>query len=199
MPTDFDKKNYWHERFSSETSFEWLTSSATFMGILTPYLTCLPNATRILHLCSGTSDLHNHLRQQGFRNVTNVDYEPLALDRGQQLERNMFGDVQMNYLVADATQLNLSERYRLVLDKSTADSVACGGEDALALMVKGVHRCIDDDGVWISLSYSPSRFEDVQSLFEVEVISKIATPKAKTTDPDIFYYCYLLRPKGQGS
>lgn len=197
MPIDFDKQSYWRERFTFEKWFEWLTPSATFMGFILPYLRHLPNSSRILHLGSGTSDLHNHLRREGFQNVTNVDFEPIAIERGQQLEQDFFGDVQMGYLVADATQLDIGEKCRLVVDKSTADAIACAGEDAMMSLCRSVYRCLDDDGIWISLSYSQSRFEDAQFLFEVEVIRKVPTPKAKPTDPDVYHYCYLLRPRRQ--
>ena len=199
MPIDFEKQDYWQRRFTSETSFEWLVSSAAFMNVLLPYLKppLVDGSARILHLGSGTSDLHNHLRQHGFSRVTNIDYEPLALERGQELERSRFGDVQTEYLVADATRLDLAERYQVAIDKSTADAVSCGGGDALLSMAEGLHRCLDDNGFWVSLSYSPSRFEHVHALFDVEVISRIPTPKLTPTDPDVFHYCYLLRPRRQ--
>jgi SAM-dependent methyltransferase len=197
MPSQFEKQSYWQRRFASETSFEWLTSSAPFMEAISPYLEHLPGAIKILHLGSGTSDLHTHLRQHGFFDVTNIDYEPLALERGQQLENDRFGNVRTKYVVADATRLELEGKYGLVIDKSTADAIACGADDAVFSMAKGICRCLDDGGFWISLSYSPWRFEHVQSLFRVEVISKLPTPKHKSTDPDIFYYCYLLRPREQ--
>lgn len=197
MPSQFEKQSYWQRRFASETSFEWLTSSTAFMEVICPYLEHLPGSTKILHLGSGTSDLHTRLRQHGFFDVTNMDYEPLALARGQQLENDRFGNVQTKYVVADATRLDVGEKYGLVIDKSTADAIACGADDAVFSMAKGICRSLDDNGFWISLSYSPCRFEHVQSLFNVEVISKLPTPKHKSTDPDIFHYCYLLRPREQ--
>lgn len=195
MPADFDKQSYWHKRFASERSFEWLTPSATFMEVIAPYLNQLGKTSQILHLGSGTSDLHNHLRQRGFPNVTNIDFEPIAVERGQHLEQEFFGDVRMRYIVTDATQLALGPEYRLVLDKSTADAIACGGEDAVISLAHAVYRNLSDGGVWISLSYSQSRFENVHALFEVEVISKLPVQKTKPTEPDVYHYCYLLRPR----
>ncbi|KAH6610153.1 hyoothetical [Trichoderma cornu-damae] len=207
MPVDFDKQTYWHRRFSAESSFEWLLASADFVAILRPLLATLdPSSSRILHLGSGTSDLHNHFRRLGFLDVTNVDYEPLAVQRGRELERRAFGDVRTEYVVADATQSLLpgggsahgsrrDARFDLVVDKSTADAVSCGGEERLRRMACCVEECLARDAVWISLSYSASRF-DVDGLpFDVEVLAKVPTPKSKATDPDIFHWCYLLRPR----
>ncbi|KAM0257850.1 hypothetical protein ACHAQJ_004154 [Trichoderma viride] len=207
MPADFDKQSYWHNRFSTETSFEWLLSSAGFISIIKPLITSLePSSARILHIGSGTSDLHNHFRHLGFLDVTNVDYEPLAVERGRELERQAFGDVRMKYAVADATQLQLStdsdaqgltrdDKFHLVVDKSTVDAVSCGGEDQLRRMARCVKECLAEDAAWVSLSYSASRF-DIDGLpFDAEVLARVPTPKIKVTDPDIFHWCYLLRPK----
>ena len=70
--------------------------------------------------------------------MINVDYEPLALKRGQELERSAFGEVTMKYAVADATRLQLGEKYDLVIDKGAADAVACGAEDAVLRIAQGV-------------------------------------------------------------
>ncbi|KAI0159876.1 S-adenosyl-L-methionine-dependent methyltransferase [Hypoxylon sp. FL1284] len=207
MPTDFEKQSYWRERFASEESFEWLASSESFMSIMEPYLSAVcreRRPPRILHLGSGTSDLHNHLRRKGCPDVTNVDYEPLALERGRRLEKGAFGDVQTKYVVADATQLGGGDLPRnaafdVVVDKSTVDAVSCGGATALLRMAAGVRSRLADGGLWISLSYSATRFAAPELPFDVEVIAEIPTPKFRETDPDVYFWCYLLRPKPSGS
>lgn len=144
MPADFDQQAYWHNRFSTGSSFEWLLDSNGFIAIIKPLLSNLDRtSTRILNIGCGTSELHNHFRRLGFLNVTNVGYEPLALERGQQLERQAFGDVRMKYAVADATKCLIhipsssqdsssgtnDRKFNLVVDKSTVDAVSCGGEE----------------------------------------------------------------------
>ncbi|KAK3936216.1 Endothelin-converting enzyme 2 [Diplogelasinospora grovesii] len=194
----FDKQNYWHERFASESHFEWLIPSDRFMATLERHLERLPNFAKILHLGSGTSDLQNHIRARGFEHITNVDYEPLAIERGRQLEQDAFGDVKLTYVVGDVTQLDLQlagEVYDLVIDKSTADAVSCAGGAALLRMVECIKRCLADGGVWISLSYSALRFSLERLPLAVEVVEKIPTAKFKVTDPDIYHWCYLLREK----
>ncbi|EGR52881.1 hyoothetical protein [Trichoderma reesei QM6a] len=214
MPADFDQQAYWHRRFSTESSFEWLLSSNDFIAILNPLLNTLDRtSTRILNIGCGTSDLHNHFRRLGFSDVTNIDYEPLALERGQQLERQAFGDVRMKYAVADATKslvLNPSssnqndssetrnEKFNLVVDKSTVDAISCGGEEQVRRMAHCVRECLaddDDDAVWVSLSYSAARFELEGLPFDVEVLERVLTAKRAVADPDIYHWCYLLRPR----
>ncbi|KAI0117941.1 S-adenosyl-L-methionine-dependent methyltransferase [Nemania sp. FL0031] len=198
MTADFEKQSYWHDRFKTEEAFEWLVTSYRFMHYLKPYLS-ESKSQRILHLGSGTSDLHTYLRWKGYDDVTNVDYEPLALERGQDLEAKAFNNIMKHkYVVADVTKLDgklAPGAFDLVLDKSTADSVSCAGEAAVRDMAKGVRQCLALGGVWISLSYSATRFRIADLPFEVSVIEKILFPKEKETEPDVFYWCYLLRPR----
>ncbi|RWA06819.1 hypothetical protein EKO27_g8292 [Xylaria grammica] len=198
MPADFEKQSYWHDRFASETAFEWLAPSATFISFLEPYLS-VSGDQRVLNLGSGTSDLHVHLREKGSADVTNIDYEPLALGRGREIEKRLCGDVRTKYAVADVTRLRADlpapSAFDLVLDKSTVDAVSCGGEAAFLAMARGVRQCLAPGGLWISLSYSAARFDLEELPFDVRVIGKVPTPKAKVTDPDVYYWCYLLRPR----
>jgi SAM-dependent methyltransferase len=196
--TDFEKQSYWHDRFAQETEFEWLISSSDFLSICKPYISHLASDARILQLGFGTSDLQNHLRADGFTNVTNVDYEPLAIQRGHENEKKAFGDVRMKYEVGDATQLRVGEEaYDLVLDKSTVDAVSCGGAEPFQRMMEGVRSCLRQNGIWLSLSYSQWRFDGPNVPFDVEVLAKVPTPKLKPTDPDVYYFAYCLRPKSQ--
>ncbi|KAI0490223.1 S-adenosyl-L-methionine-dependent methyltransferase [Xylaria cf. heliscus] len=195
MAANFEDKSYWHTRFTHEESFEWLVPSTTFLPFLKPHLTS--PSQRILHPGSGTSDLHTHLRSAGYLDIVNVDYEPLALSRGQALEARAFGDVRLRYLVADVTELpavELAGAFDLVVDKSTADAVSCGGSDAVRRMARGVQMALKPGGVWISLSYSAERFEGLELPFDVSVLGRIPTPKARVTDPDVWFWVYLLRP-----
>lgn len=207
MPADFDKQEYWHERFSTESAFEWLVPSEVFLSVLGPYLEKTLKSSsssspppRILQLGFGTSDLQNHIRARGFSNVVNVDYEPLAVEHGRLREEQAFGDVRMRYLVADATRLSFGETFDVVVDKSTVDAVSCAGEEAVLRMARGIWTCLSSasgGGVWISLSYSSCRFDIGGLPFDVEVIARLPTAKQRETDPDIFLYCYLLRPKSK--
>ncbi|KAK0745424.1 S-adenosyl-L-methionine-dependent methyltransferase [Schizothecium vesticola] len=195
MPPDFDKQSYWHHRFLSETTFEWLASSETFLEVAAPFLRRLPRDAPILQLGCGTSDLHIHLRRQGFDNVTNVDFEPLAIEKGRAMEQLAFGDTRNKYLVADVLTLDLGTKFDLVLDKSTADTIACCEGPSVLAMAHRVKNHLAENGAWLSLSFSAFRFqiEDGTLPLKAEVIDKLPTPKRNPTDPDIFHFCYLLQ------
>lgn len=199
MAADFEKQSYWKNRFTTETAFEWLLSSKDFIALIQPHIFHLPPTSRILHLGSGTSDLHNHFREGGFLDVTNLDYEPLAVERGRALEKERFEDVRMKYVVGDATKLReevgFEGLFELIVDKSTVDAISCGGDEALMRMAGGIKQCLAEGGIWISLSFSSQRFHISNLPFDVKAIAQVPTPKLKPTDPDIFHWCYLLRPR----
>jgi hypothetical protein len=83
----------------------------------------------------------------------------------------------------------------LVLDKSAADAIACGGDGPLFSMADSVRKHLREGACWVSVSYSAYRFDDAALPFQVQVISKIPVKKARKTEPDVFSYCYLLRAK----
>ncbi|KAK5632865.1 hypothetical protein RRF57_008579 [Xylaria bambusicola] len=187
MAADFEKQSYWHDRFTSETAFEWLAPSTAFIPFIEPYLNSSGNQ-KILHLGSGTSDLHVRLREKGHNDVTNVDYEPLALARGREMEERFFGDVGMKYVVADVTELDLPadllihdgfNGFDIVLDKGTVDAAACAGDEATSAMARWVRKCLKDGGVWISLSYSAGRFEIKELPFDS---GKLGSPNPETRE-----------------
>jgi SAM-dependent methyltransferase len=201
---DFDQQSYWRRRFASETAFEWLLSADEFLALAQPRLDRLDASTaRILHIGCGTSGLQNSLRARGFLRVANIDYEPLAANRARDLERRTFGDVRMAYAVVDATDREALQAlpesdggFDLVLDKSTSDAVACGGDAPLLDMSRGIRACLSPGGCWIALSFSSQRFDGLPDLpFDVEVLAKVLTPKIRPTDPDVFHWCYLLSPR----
>jgi hypothetical protein len=196
MAVDFEKQSYWHDRFATETSFEWLLPSSRFMGLIEPYISHLNTRSQILQIGSGTSDLQNHFRSRGILKVTNIDYEPLATEHGQNLEREAFGNVKMRYAVADATSLSPEQqgRYDLVVDKSTCDAIACGGDEATRKMLEGTRQCLADGGSYIALSLSSQRFDMDNIPFDVQIIAQVPVPKVRPTDPETYHYCYLLRP-----
>ncbi|KAK0732352.1 hypothetical protein B0T21DRAFT_412532 [Apiosordaria backusii] len=117
-----------------------------------------------------------------------MDYEPLALERGKEMEKNEFGDVSMGYQVQDVTM-----PFEMAQEQRKNENVI--------KMVERIYDVLDkEEGVWVSLSFSDSRFEmdspRVQELFEVTVLTKVATvPKRLESDPDIWHWCWLLRPK----
>lgn len=194
--SDYHSSEYWKTRFQAESSFDWLISSKTFMDIILPFCNDEKAAgCRVLQLGFGTSDLHLQLRRAGLT-VTNVDFEATAILHGKAAETESFGDVIMEYIVADATALPpFKHSFDLVVDKSTVDAISCAGDDALLSTLSSVRATLTARSVWICCSYSSQRFQNLrQSYFTISPLQTIAQEKSNLYDPDIFTWIYVLRP-----
>lgn len=194
--SEYHSLEYWNARFQGESSFDWLISSKAFMDLILPFCDqASEKECRVLQLGFGTSHLHVHLRRAGLL-VTNVDFEPSAIIHGKAAEVESFGDVLMQYMVADATALPpLDRTFDLVVDKSTVDAISCAGDDALISTLRSVRAVLATTGVWLCCSYSAQRFSNLQqSYFAISTLHSIAQQKSNPHDPDIFTWIYMLRP-----
>jgi hypothetical protein len=89
----------------------------------------------------------------------------------------------MKYVLAGVMQLQLSERYDLVIDKCTADAISCGPKDAILRVAQGVRKILAPDACWISLSYFSSRFDVDELPLTTDLFATILVPKQKETTP----------------
>ncbi|KAJ3069152.1 hypothetical protein HDU99_003008 [Rhizoclosmatium hyalinum] len=189
---DFSSKAFWDSRFQQEEHFEWLAAADVLTDKVASALQQQdPLKARILHIGSGTSTLSNSLRTRlvpslisNPRNIVNLDYSELAIERGRQLELQEFGSIEMSYTVADLLNYSSLEAslhkifdmpllVNLVVEKSCADAISCGPHIttqvtqpeniitvaptvALALHLS---RITKSGSKWIALSYSKYRFD----------------------------------------
>lgn len=190
--TDFHDVDYWTKRFESERKFEWLINSAQFMSVLLPFCNA---KLKILNLGSGTSDLQIHLRAKGLL-VTNIDFSETAIRCGREAELAAFGDCCMEHKVADVTCLPMFDHlFDLVVDKSTADAVACAGDDALLRMAHSVRGIMSNRATWISCSYSETRYQGIGTIpFHVELLQRFPRPKSTVHEPTLYIWVYKLTP-----
>ncbi|KAJ3066777.1 hypothetical protein HDU98_009965 [Podochytrium sp. JEL0797] len=147
---DFSSKSFWDSRFEDETNFEWLTGADTLAQHVASLLATQQHfnrdTTTLLHIGSGTSTLSNSLRSLLVPNylsspalITNLDYSPLAVQKGKEIERDQFESIQMRWCVADLLNWeSLQEslraihptaefiKYSMIVEKSCADAISCG-------------------------------------------------------------------------
>lgn len=50
----------------------------------------------------------------------------------------------------------------LYVDKSTADAISCGPDEAFEALCENLAACGKPTSMWISISYSSTRFDEVQ-------------------------------------
>jgi 2-polyprenyl-3-methyl-5-hydroxy-6-metoxy-1,4-benzoquinol methylase len=125
MPMDFPKKNesyklkeYWDERFAEEDNFEWCKSYCDFKHLMIQHVR---KNDRILMLGCGTSRLSEDLYLDGYKNIVNIDYSPVVIEKMKQKHQNF---VEMQYLVMDITKMTFDKKsFDVVIEKGTLDAL----------------------------------------------------------------------------
>ena len=76
--TDYSKKYYWDDRFAKEEQFNWLVSYEDVKDQIAPFLS--PDSKILLVGC-GNSTFSEQLYDAGFRQLWNVDYSKVVIDK----------------------------------------------------------------------------------------------------------------------
>ena len=72
---------YWNERYTTaggEASFEWLETFQTLSDILANFLT--DKDIKILILGCGNADFSADMYDEGYQNITNVDFSEVVIE-----------------------------------------------------------------------------------------------------------------------
>ncbi|KAI8824646.1 hypothetical protein BJ741DRAFT_633301 [Chytriomyces cf. hyalinus JEL632] len=203
-PKDFSSKAFWDERFEKEERFEWLSDARAIVDNCTRIAAGDP--VSLLHVGCGTSQLSNALREaMPTAIIANIDYSPLALERGRRMETEQFGSSAMRWMTADLLDSNsllgavskeCSLPFDIIVEKSCADAISCGEDVALSLpaygsttlpptsvMALNLSRIARHGAKWVALSYSKYRFD-------------VLDPKQHPNNPAARAICCLWRVVG---
>ena len=80
---------------------------------------------KILMLGCGNADLSTDMYDNGYKNITNVDFSKVVIE--QMINKNGVERPQMTWQVLDITDMSVFETdtFDIVIDKSTIDSLFC--------------------------------------------------------------------------
>ncbi len=111
-------KEYWDERFTVEDNFEWCKSYSDFKHLMIQHV---KKNDRILMLGCGTSRLSEDMYHDGYKNIVNIDYSPVVIEKMKQRHQNL---VEMQYLVMDITKMTFDKNsFDVVIEKATLDAL----------------------------------------------------------------------------
>lgn len=137
MPPEYGTATYWNTRFAADpTAYEWLVSPSTLHNPIIDALAAAPSPSpRVLHIGCGSSELSYHLRYlvDTPAQVHNVDFSPEAVALG---KKHDDAKEPMHWTAADlldyedvmalgSTESPEQRGFDVVVDKGTADAVAC--------------------------------------------------------------------------
>jgi hypothetical protein len=217
MPPSYGSQEYWNKRFTSESKpFEWLGAPHVLDSFLDDALSSTTESQpKLLHIGCGTSMLSYHLRTLvGLpEQVHNLDYSQVAIDLGRSREDEpWFTDHYEGSQTANGTARTSMKwdtvdmldhksllsacktgEYSIIVDKSTADSIACcddvriplpypidvPSDDPIDLSIRearepihplhilAVHLALvtKPGARWIAFSYSDDRFPFADGLY----------------------------------
>lgn len=121
-------KEYWDERFSKEDSFEWCKGYSDFKDLLYKHVR---KVDRILMLGCGNSRLSEDMYNDGFKNITNIDYSPVVIEKMRKKCRSL---AEMQWLVMDITKLTFDRSsFDVILEKATLDALLVEQTDPWSL------------------------------------------------------------------
>ncbi|XP_035918146.1 EEF1A lysine methyltransferase 2-like [Anopheles stephensi] len=139
----------------------------------------------IIDLGCGNGMMLIELAQEGFKNLTGIDYSPKAIE----LAKAICADQQypfIKYQVADLmseSEVTALGKFKVVHDKGTYDAISIHPEDSKTMRtsyIANVHRMLEDDGLFILTSCNWTECELVKSFGELfELRTVIPSPKFK--------------------
>ncbi|KAL1745842.1 S-adenosyl-L-methionine-dependent methyltransferase [Schizophyllum fasciatum] len=120
---EYGSKEYWDARYSKEDeepNFDWCQNYANVAAIFR-YL--IPDETaKILMLGCGNSRLSEDMYDDGYCNITNIDYSPVVIE--QMGRRHGEARPQMEWHEMDIRDLQFSDAsFDVAIDKATMDAM----------------------------------------------------------------------------
>lgn len=154
---------YWDDRYRNEASYDWLLPYQTYAHLIKEHVR---KTDRILMLGCGNSPLSEFLYKDGFKNVENIDYSQVVIDR---MSSHCDHCSRMGWHVMDATQLRFQDAsFDVVLEKATLDAMMVSEKDPwnvsdrtkseVARVLGEVSRVLCDGGRFISITFSQPHF-----------------------------------------
>ncbi|KAG9395231.1 Methyltransferase [Carpediemonas membranifera] len=153
MPVDYSTASYWDMRYLNDQADkqEWLITPEALDEHLVPLLS---QESEILVIGCGNSELSAYLYNQGYMNITNVDFSAVVIAEMRERYVNL---PSMAHHVMNIARLDFSdEEFDVVIDKGTTDSIFCGGDSFIRAnaVFQEVHRVLKPDGLYYMVSHA---------------------------------------------
>lgn len=157
----YSTKVYWDDRFKEEESYEWIANFDDFGDILLEFIE--PEYS-ILHIGCGNSKLSQQLFDRGFKNITNLDFSSVLVEKGK------INEPHFSWVCDDMTKLSTipSKTFDIVLEKAAIESITTKEKSQwsysqdtindLDNIFQSIQRVLKDDGRFISISFTQPHF-----------------------------------------
>jgi ubiquinone/menaquinone biosynthesis C-methylase UbiE len=164
---------------------------------------------KILNLGCGNSRLSEELSEEGYEDITNIDFSPKVIAIMEEKCKPKFP--KMSFLVMDALDMKdfQTGTFNTVIDKGTLDSILCGDNFVpnVQKMISEVFRILAPGGHYICITYGDpehrKKYLETQQWgnLSVDKIPKPSTAVSSNINADEndlknFHYIYTMtKPK----
>lgn len=94
------------------------------------------------------------MHDRGWRNITNIDFSEVCIERGRQLSTDKPG---VQWVVMDACDLKFPDSvFDAAIDKGTLDAIVCseGFDWLVPRMIRSLTRVLRPGGAWVCVSFT---------------------------------------------
>lgn len=170
----YSEQEYWEERFSKESQYEWLVSYSELKSDITPFLKA---ETKILIIGCGNSPFSFDLYDDGYKNITNVDYSKNVIQNMKQKDKETYGDNnslddEPKMIWKDMDMIHMdeftNESFDVVIDKAGIDAILTKEGDVwnpnpkviedVYQICSHVSRILNKGGYFLSISFMQPHF-----------------------------------------
>lgn len=156
----FNQKEYWDEFFikTKKEAFEWYGGYNDIKSYF--YNNKIPKNVKILIIGCGNSNLSNDMYDDGYTNITNIDFSQLVIDEMKQKNLNI--RTNMKWLVMDMTSMIefSNNSFDIILDKGALDALM--SVDSIDIQIKAmkmfneISRILTSCGSYLCISLCES-------------------------------------------
>ncbi|KAF9531682.1 S-adenosyl-L-methionine-dependent methyltransferase [Crepidotus variabilis] len=194
----YGTKAYW-KRYSEEgleESFDWFKSYSELAGLIHELIP--DKSSKILMLGCGNSRLSEDMWEDGYRNITNVDYSNVVIE--QMKQRHGVLRPEMDWQEMDVRNLTFEEgTFDVAIDKGTMDAMMTAKVDVWDPPQEVVNNCnqevaetlrvLGPQGIFIYLTFG-------QPHFRRRYLQRQGTElEIKALGEAFHYYLYILRKR----
>ena len=158
---------------------------------------------KILNVGCGNSRLSEELYEDGFEDITNIDFSNKVISQIE--EKNKSKYPKMTFKIMDVLDMQEIQTgsFNIVFDKATLDSILCGdnsGSNAQK-MISEIHRVLAPGGRYICITYGDP--EHRKKYFETQQWSNLSVDKMPKPNLNVnnednlnsknYHYIYVMK------
>ena len=205
--SNYQNAEYWDNRYSSRPEpFDWLQTLPSLQTILFKYINKNDN---ILHIGCGNSRLPETLSDEGYENITNIDFSQKVIEQISKRYKKYYP--KMKFKVMDILNMKEFEEnsFEIVIDKGALDCILCGekSKENFEKSLSEIYRILCPDGKYIMISFNTPLYikkylNEYDWLIEIFTIDK--NKKGNISNYDSYsnlnnvHYIYIMTSQKKG-